>query len=48
MPGFHGTPPSGDNSTQAHYYGANTSNLQGPAGNGTDQVWVPEIFSKNV
>ncbi len=40
--------PSGDNSTQAHYYGTNTSNLRGPAGDGTDQVWVPEIFSKNV
>lgn len=43
-----GTPPSGSNATQKHYYGASTTNLKGPAGDGTDQVWVPEIFSKNV
>lgn len=43
-----GTAPSGSNSTQNHYYGAATDNLKGPAGNGTDSVWVPEIFSKNV
>lgn len=43
-----GTPPTGDASTQNHYYGANTNNLTGPSGDGTDQVWVPEIFSKNV
>lgn len=43
-----GAAPSGDNSTQAHYYGSNTGNLKGPSGDGTDQVWVPEIFSKNV
>jgi hypothetical protein len=36
-----GTAPTGDNSTQAHYYGGSTGNLKGPAGNGTDQVWVP-------
>lgn len=43
-----GTPPTGSNATQAHYYATNTANLKGPAGDGTDQVWVPEIFSKNV
>lgn len=48
MSGYIGTAPSGDSSTQAHYYGTNTGNLKGPAGDGTDQVWVPEIFSKNV
>ncbi len=48
MAGFTGTVPSGDIATQNHYYGSNTSNLKGPAGNGTDSVWVPEIFSKNV
>lgn len=49
MPGYTGgTPPTGDSATQNHYYGTNTSNLQGPSADGTDQVWVPEIFSKNV
>lgn len=48
MTGFIGTPPTGDASTQNHYYGTNTSNLKGPAGDGSNQVWVPEIFSKNV
>lgn len=43
-----GTPPTGSNATQAHFYGAETKNLKGPAGNGTNPVWVPEIFSKNV
>ena len=43
-----GTPPTGDSSTQAHYYGSSTSNLKGPAGDGSNPVWVPEIFSKNV
>lgn len=49
MAGYEGgTPPTGDSATQNHYYGSNTTNLKGPTGNGTDSVWVPEIFSKNV
>ena len=49
MAGYEGgTPPTGDNATQDHYYGTNTTNLKGPGGAGTDSVWVPEIFSKNV
>jgi hypothetical protein len=43
-----GAVPSGDIATQDHFYAANTSNLKGPSGDGTDSVWVPEIFSKNV
>lgn len=48
MTGFTGTVPSGNVATQAHYYDSSTTNLKGTSGNGTDQVWVPEIFSKNV
>lgn len=48
MAGFQGTPPTGDSATQVHYFGANTGNLKGPAGDGTNPVWVPEVFSQNV
>ena len=49
MAGYQGgTPPTGDSATQNHYYGAKTANLKGPSADGTDSVWVPEIFSKNV
>lgn len=49
MAGYEGgATPSGNIATQAHYYDSSTTNLKGPSGNGTDQVWVPEIFSKNV
>lgn len=43
-----GSVPSGSNATQSHFYNASTDNLKGPSGNGTDPVWVPEIFSKSV
>lgn len=47
MAGLYGSLPT-QTSTQAHFYGSSTTDLKGPAGNGTDSVWVPEIFSKTV
>ena len=47
MAGLYGALPT-QTSTQPHFYGASTTDLKGPAGNGTDSVWVPEIFSKSV
>lgn len=47
MAGLFGTLPTQPH-TQDHFYGTNTANLKGPAGDGTNPVWVPEIFSKNV
>lgn len=47
MAGFQGTPPTGDSSTQNHFFGTSTGNLTG-GDSGVSQVWVPEIFSKNV
>ncbi|WGH49990.1 coat protein [Pseudoalteromonas phage vB_PtuP_Slicky01] len=47
MAGLFGSLPA-QTATQQHFYGSSTTDLKGPAGNGTDSVWVPEIFSKSV
>ena len=48
MSGFEGTLPTQTSNASNQFAGADASNLLGPSGNKTDNVWIPEIFSKNV